>query len=155
MIAIFGVVNEPKHSLEDLIELYKRPAFIAYFSVLEFVVIVILIANKFGDYVLDHMNQNERDPIFGWPMKKFQTLLGISYGCVGGMISSQGLIFAKSGVELLLLTIYGDNQFNRPLSWIIVAGMIVAGVLQVIKLVYVNITVFYYQHHINLHYYIS
>ncbi|GBC07519.1 hypothetical protein RclHR1_07500004 [Rhizophagus clarus] len=130
MIALFGVVNEPKHSLEDLIELYKRPAFIAYFSIIEFVVIVILIANKIGDYIFDRMSQNDRDPIFGWPMKKFQTALGISYGCVSGMISSQGLIFAKSGSELLILTIYGDNQFNQPLSWIIMAGMIIAGVLQ-------------------------
>lgn len=135
MIAFFGAVYEPNHSLEDLIELYKRPAFIAYFSVIEFLVIVVLIANKIGDYVLNRMSQNDRDPIFGWPMKKFQTALGISYGCVGGMISSQGLIFAKSGVELLNLTIYGDNQFNQPLSWIIVAGMIIAGVLQVINLV--------------------
>ena len=66
MIAIFGVVYEPYHSLKDLIELYKRPAFIAYFSVFEFLIIVILIANKFGDHVLEQMNRKERDPIFGY-----------------------------------------------------------------------------------------
>ncbi|RIA80623.1 magnesium transporter NIPA-domain-containing protein [Glomus cerebriforme] len=130
MIALFGVVEEPKHSLKDLIELYKRPAFISYFSVIEFTIIVILIVNKYGEYVLEKMNRNERDPIFGWPIKKFQTILGISYGCVGGMLSSQGLIFAKSGVELLILTIYGENQFNGPLSWIIVAGLVIVGILQ-------------------------
>ncbi|CAJ0756929.1 7989_t:CDS:1, partial [Entrophospora sp. SA101] len=64
-------------------------------------------------------------------MKKFQTILGISYGCVGGMISSQSLLFAKSGLELLVLTIiYRDNQFNKPLSWIIVIILAVTALLQ-------------------------
>jgi magnesium transporter len=133
MIALFGVVDEPNHSLDDLIELYKRPVFIAYFSVVEFVIIVILIANKFGECVLDQMNRNERDSIFGWSMKKFQTILGISYGCVGGMLSSQGLIFAKSGIGLLLYSVFnGENQFNKPLSWIIVSAMIFVALLQVL-----------------------
>lgn len=132
MIALFGVVNEPNHSLEDLIELYKRPAFIAYFSVVEFVVISILIANKFGEYALNQMIRNENDIIFGWSLKKFQKLLGISYGCVAGMISGQTLLFAKSGIELLLLSIFNcENQFNRPLSWFIVAALVVTALIQV------------------------
>ena len=71
MIALFGAVNEPNHSLEDLIELYKRPAFIAYFSITELVVIGLLIANKFGEYALVQMIRNERDNMFGWSLKKF------------------------------------------------------------------------------------
>src|SRR5436305_1499402 len=130
MIALFGVVHEPNHSLEDLIELYKRPAFIAYFTVMEFFVLSLLIANKLGEYVLDQMIRNERDMIFGWSMKKFQKILGISYGSVGGMISSQSLLFAKSGIELLLLSIFNcENQFDRPLSWFIVVALIVTALL--------------------------
>ncbi|CAH1758462.1 10564_t:CDS:2 [Entrophospora sp. SA101] len=127
----FGVVRESAHSLEDLIELYKRPAFIVYFSITEFVVIILLSLNKYGEHLLSKISKNERDPIFGWSMKKFQTILGISYGCVGGMISSQSLLFAKSGLELLVLTIiYRDNQFNKPLSWIIVIILAVTALLQ-------------------------
>jgi magnesium transporter len=131
-IALFGVVDEPSHSLEDLIELYKRPVFIAYFSVIEFVIISLLIANKFGEHALDQMIRNERDNMFGWSLKKFKTVLGVSYGCVGGMISSQSLLFAKSSIELLLLSIFScDNQFNRPLSWFVVVALIVTALLQV------------------------
>ncbi|GBB92863.1 hypothetical protein RclHR1_02070006 [Rhizophagus clarus] len=131
MIALFGVVNEPNHSLEDLIELYKRPAFIAYFSIIEFIVISLLIANRFGEYALNQKIRNEDDTIFGWSLKKFQKILGISYGCVAGMISGQTLLFAKSGIELLLLSIFnGENQFNRPLSWFIVVALVVSSLLQ-------------------------
>jgi len=135
MIALFGVVYEPNHSLEDLIELYKRPVFIAYFTLVEFVVVGLLIANKFGEYALIRMNRNEYDNIFGWSLKGFQKILGISYGCVGGMLSGQSLLFAKSGIELLLLSVFnGENQFNQPLSWFIVVALIVTALSQVSNL---------------------
>jgi drug/metabolite transporter (DMT)-like permease len=42
LIAIFGIVPEPTHSLEDLLILFARPAFVAYFSLLGFAVLVCL-----------------------------------------------------------------------------------------------------------------
>lgn len=42
MIAIFGIVPEPTHSLEDLLVLFSRPTFVAYFSLLGFAVLVCL-----------------------------------------------------------------------------------------------------------------
>lgn len=41
------------------------------------------------------------------------------------------LIFAKSGVELLLLTVQGENQFVRWESWALVVGLVVFALLQV------------------------
>ena len=43
LIAVFGIVPEPTHSLEDLLRLFNRPAFVAYFSLLGFVVFVLLV----------------------------------------------------------------------------------------------------------------
>jgi len=43
LIAVFGIVQEPTHSLEDLLALFNRPAFIVYFSLLGFFVAVALI----------------------------------------------------------------------------------------------------------------
>lgn len=43
MIGYFGIVPEPTHSLDDLLALFNRPAFVAYFSVLGLIVVVILI----------------------------------------------------------------------------------------------------------------
>lgn len=42
LIAIFGIVPEPTRSLEDLLELFRRPTFVAYFSLLGVVVVVCL-----------------------------------------------------------------------------------------------------------------
>ena len=47
LIAIFGIVPEPTRSLEDLLILFRRPAFVAYFSLLGAAVFICLIAVSF------------------------------------------------------------------------------------------------------------
>ena len=42
LIALFGIVPEPTRSLEDLLELFGRSAFIVYFSILGAAVVVCL-----------------------------------------------------------------------------------------------------------------
>jgi hypothetical protein len=52
----------------------------------------------------------------------------------GANISSQAMLFAKSGLELLILSIFqGQNQFIYPLTWLLVAALIVTALLQVKK----------------------
>ncbi|KAF9123384.1 hypothetical protein BGW39_009009 [Mortierella sp. 14UC] len=173
MIGLFGVVPEPSHSLEDLIELWKRPAFIIYFSLIELTVVSLLVANRIVEKMLtrnaqaslaahhrtgsasdingvgvgSNLNNNSNNNLnihsgpygkllggraFGkLSPTKIKTILGISYGCVGGMLSSQALLFAKSAIELLYLTIVeGQNQFENPLSWFLVVALITAALLQ-------------------------
>lgn len=43
MIAIFGIVPEPTHSLDDLLRLFARKTFIIYFSLLGAALLVVLI----------------------------------------------------------------------------------------------------------------
>jgi hypothetical protein len=40
------------------------------------------------------------------------------------------LLFAKSGVELLVLTLRGQNQFWRWQAWMLVLGLVVFALLQ-------------------------
>lgn len=172
MIGLFGVVPEPSHSLEDLIELWKRPAFIIYFSLIELTVVSLLVANRIVEKMLtrnaqanlaahqrtgsvsdivgggagsinnNSLNLNMHSGPYGKLLgnrafgklgpTEIKTILGISYGCVGGMLSSQALLFAKSAIELLYLTIVeGQNQFENPLSWFLVVALITAALLQV------------------------
>ena len=51
LIAVFGIVPEPTRSLEDLLELFRRPAFAAYFSTLAFVVVVSLVLVSSTPYI--------------------------------------------------------------------------------------------------------
>lgn len=43
LIAVFGIVPEPTRSLEDLLQLFSRPTFVAYFSVLGALVGICLV----------------------------------------------------------------------------------------------------------------
>jgi hypothetical protein len=52
-------------------------------------------------------------------------LLALAYAAASGTLSGLCLIFAKSGVELLVLTFRGINQFYRWEAWILVGGLIV------------------------------
>ncbi|KAG0028270.1 hypothetical protein BGZ81_004897 [Podila clonocystis] len=158
MIGLFGVVPEPSHSLEDLIELWKRPAFIIYFSLIELTVVSLLIGNRIVEGILrrnasahlEATNSNiinapyhQRTYSNRYPRllggrslgklspNRIKTMLGISYGCVGGMLSSQALLFAKSAIDMLYLTIIGGkNQFENPLSWFLVIALATAALLQ-------------------------
>lgn len=56
--------------------------------------------------------------------------LAISYASVSGILSGMCLLFAKSGVELLLLTIGGNNQFWRWEAWMLVLGLVGFALLQ-------------------------
>lgn len=161
MIGLFGVVPEPSHSLEDLIELWKRPAFIIYFSLIELTVVSLLVGNRIVEGVLKrnasaHLevtNSNIINPPYHPHQRSYsnryprmlggrslgklsptriKTMLGISYGCVGGMLSSQALLFAKSAIDMLYLTIVeSKNQFENPLSWFLVIALVTAALLQV------------------------
>lgn len=63
-------------------------------------------------------------------VNQIRLLLAISYASFSGIISGMCLLFAKSGVELLVLTLGGDNQFWRWETWMLVLGLIVFALLQ-------------------------
>ncbi|ORX58960.1 hypothetical protein DM01DRAFT_1366216 [Hesseltinella vesiculosa] len=126
LVAGFGVVPEPNHTLQDLIRLYQRPSFIIYFTIVEFVTCFGLISTHLLEY---GYNAN---PI-AWTSRypNIKMWLGISFGVFGANISSQAMLFAKSGLELLILTVFhGDNQFIYPLTWVLVLALICTAVLQ-------------------------
>jgi len=62
--------------------------------------------------------------------EKTRILLAISYASISGTLSGMCLLFAKSGIELLLLTIRGDNQFWRWQAWMLLLGLVGFALLQ-------------------------
>ncbi|KAJ3865477.1 hypothetical protein EV359DRAFT_72404 [Lentinula novae-zelandiae] len=174
LIAIFGIVPEPTRSLEDLLELFRRPTFVVYFSLLGAVVFVSLAISPtditppmalepptnpsvlntgMTDTVTDAIT-TERTPLLDSKSRRSsrtpsllsvnnyttnsqmrsinrtRLMLAISYASFSGIISGMCLLFAKSGVELLLLTVQGHNQFWRWQSWILVLSLIIFALLQ-------------------------
>lgn len=56
--------------------------------------------------------------------------LAVAYSATSGTLSGICLLLAKSGVDLLLLTLRGNNQLTSPLSWVLVTILFAAALLQ-------------------------
>ncbi|THH21551.1 hypothetical protein EW146_g15 [Bondarzewia mesenterica] len=173
LIAYFGIVPEPTHSLEDLLVLFRRPAFVAYFSLLGFAVVVCLAVTHICEFSYKRRLRDlpispslsplflstnsstdlttERTPLLDRkPLRspasstssprevaivhvrpsRTPLFLSLSYASTSGILSGMCLLFAKSGVELLLLTIGGDNQFWRWQAWMLLLGLVAFALLQ-------------------------
>lgn len=63
-------------------------------------------------------------------IRRTQLGLAVAYGAASGTLSGVCLLLAKSGVELLVLTFSGQNQFGRWQSWALVLIMLMAALLQ-------------------------
>jgi hypothetical protein len=64
------------------------------------------------------------------PKSRIPLILAISYASASGILSGMCLLFAKSGVELLLLTLGGKNQFWRWQAWLLILGLCMFALLQ-------------------------
>ncbi|KAI0001613.1 hypothetical protein BJV77DRAFT_968851 [Russula vinacea] len=64
------------------------------------------------------------------PPLRTPLLLSISYASTSGILSGMCLIFAKSGVELLLISIHGNNQFWKWQAWMLVLGLVGFALIQ-------------------------
>ncbi|KAH7930962.1 hypothetical protein BV22DRAFT_1190732 [Leucogyrophana mollusca] len=217
LIAVYGIVPETPRSVDELMALFARPAFIAWFCVESVILIVCLVATHIAEYTFtrrlasasesllyansesctsslsespDHSPHgtstllpptqqpsnlttglteeivttsllSERTPLLDpkaarppstksslhksrssspSASSKLATnpasshhssvpgrtplLLALAYAAASGTLSGLCLIFAKSGVELLLLTLGGSNQFYRWEAWALVGGLV-------------------------------
>ncbi|CUA76662.1 hypothetical protein RSOLAG22IIIB_02129 [Rhizoctonia solani] len=165
LIAVFGIVPEKTHSLDDLLYLFRRPTFVAYFTLLGCAVMIALVITHLAEWKLTRQegrirleestptpprsthrsqpteNDSERgsllDPkptatefLQNSASQRSAVCIAVSYAFVSGLLSGMCLIFAKSGVELLVLTIAGHNQFWRWESWILVICLGIFALLQ-------------------------
>ncbi|KAI1434797.1 hypothetical protein GGR50DRAFT_660160 [Xylaria sp. CBS 124048] len=120
LIAIFGAIPSPAHSLPELIELLARWQFIVWMSLQAVIVVAIAVSIE----VMGHFKSISQNP-------KFRLIRGLAYGLISGTLSAHSLLFAKSAVELLLRTIAdGNNQFVRWESWMLVFGLVTLALSQ-------------------------
>lgn len=115
LIATFGAIPEPAHTLKQLMELAVRKSFLLWMMG-QFIVVVIIIGVTVA---LGRMNRLARRPRVKW-------IRGLCYGVIAGMLSASCLLLAKSAVELLVRTIVdGVNQFKHYEAWLIVVSFII------------------------------
>ncbi|KAK3693998.1 magnesium transporter NIPA-domain-containing protein [Podospora appendiculata] len=120
LIAIFGAIPSPAHSLSELLELLGRQPFVLWMSFQAFLVVVIAVATD----ALNHFSTLKHSP-------RFRLTRGFAYGSISGILSAHSLLVAKSAVELLVRTVVdGDNQFVHWQSWMLVIGLVTLALSQ-------------------------
>jgi drug/metabolite transporter (DMT)-like permease len=119
LIAIFGAIPEPAHSLDQLLLLLGRRPFVVWMVLQVILVIGIIVLAGFLSNI--SISSSPRIRLFR----------GLAYGSISGILSAHSLLVAKSAVELLVRTIVDRiNQFNRWQSWAILLGLVFLALTQ-------------------------
>ncbi|KAL8701926.1 MAG: hypothetical protein Q9201_004656 [Fulgogasparrea decipioides] len=95
LIATFGAIGEPAHSLDQLLALLGRRQFLLWMAATAVVVVAVIIAAKAVRWMNPRTNHSPR----------LRLLRGMAYGSISGILSAHSLLVAKSAVELLVRTI--------------------------------------------------
>lgn len=111
VIGVCGNVPEPVRDVGDMLIVYRRPLFIAYQCVLAFLGVVLYI-------------------VAVWHTGLSNRARGILFATLACLCSSQGGLYAKSGIQLLNLTLFDNsNQFTEPIAFIVVGLMIILSLI--------------------------
>ena len=137
MIATFGAIGEPAHTLDQLLELLARPAFIAWMICTGVTVALMLLSIRIlkllatPSRIRNIFWKHRFSPTIHWHSPRSKVIRGMLYGSVSGILSAHSLLVAKSAVELLVRTLaYRVNQFNRWQSWVILLGLVALALTQ-------------------------
>ncbi|KAL8654356.1 MAG: hypothetical protein Q9210_001551 [Variospora velana] len=121
LIATFGAIGEPAHSLDQLLALLGRRQFLIWMVATAVVVIAVIFGAKSVKWMNPRGNNSPR----------MRLLRGMAYGSISGILSAHSLLVAKSAVELLVRTaVDRHNQFNRWQSWIILLSLLLLALTQ-------------------------
>ncbi|OKL62802.1 hypothetical protein UA08_01465 [Talaromyces atroroseus] len=135
LIATFGAVNEPAHSLDELLGLLHQRPFVVWMVMTGLVVALVLAGSRIikllstsGNSKLFRSIHLSRSLISPSQAKFYR---GLAFAFCSGVLSAHTLLLAKSAVELLVRTIVDQvNQFNRWQSWLILIGIVFLALTQ-------------------------
>ncbi|KAE8350928.1 hypothetical protein BDV28DRAFT_150482 [Aspergillus coremiiformis] len=141
LIATFGAIGEPAHTLDQLLELLQRQKFILWMVGTAVLVLVILLGSRLFKYFTSpHRSKHTSAhhsyaPQLQLTQGRVRLIRGLCCGLVSGILSAHSLLLAKSAVELLVRTVVDRvNQFNRWQSWAILIAMIILALTQLFYL---------------------
>lgn len=119
MIAVFGAITEPTHSLDQLLVLFADAGFVGWMSFQVMLALSIIV----GVSLVSRSERGKTD--------SSRTTQGAALGCLAGIMASHCLLLAKLTVELLVKT-FGDgvNQFTRWQAFIIPFGLAIGATTQ-------------------------
>ncbi|PIG79851.1 hypothetical protein AARAC_010856 [Aspergillus arachidicola] len=141
LIATFGAIGEPAHTLDQLLELLQRWNFILWMAGTAVLVLVILLGSRLLKYFASPLRSKHLSSRHSYVLHlqltpgRSRLIRGLCCGLVSGILSAHALLLAKSAVELLVRTVVDRvNQFNRWQSWVILIAMITLSLTQLFYL---------------------
>ncbi|KAF3491401.1 DUF803 domain-containing protein [Arthroderma uncinatum] len=130
LIATFGAIGEPAHTLDQLLELLVRPPFLRWMAGTA-VVVMLLVLGARALRVASTPGQTRNYmsvwslPPHSYHSPRIKLFRGMIYGSLSGILSAHCLLLAKTAVELVVRTIADqENQFVRWQSWIILLALV-------------------------------
>ncbi|RAL10983.1 DUF803 domain protein [Aspergillus homomorphus CBS 101889] len=140
LIAVFGAVGEPAHTLDQLLGLLQRRNFILWMAGTAVIVLAIYAGSKLLEFLTSpsrskHTGSRGSYRALQMSPGRVRLIRGLSFGMISGILSAHTLLLAKSAVELLVRTVVDRvNQFNRWQSWVILLAMIALALSQLFYL---------------------
>ena len=120
LIAVFGAIPAPTHSLDELLALLGRRPFVIWMIMTAIMVTAGSVATELVN-LMSGLSQDSR----------FRLIRGLAYGSISGILSAHSLLVAKSAVELIIKTIVDDNnEFTRWQSWALVVALVLLALSQ-------------------------
>ncbi|GAB5586526.1 hypothetical protein Unana1_01426 [Umbelopsis nana] len=137
-IVVFGgMYNGPDPedniSLDSLKVLFVRPVFIIYFSILNIITFAGLFFALYTRWVMAKEERQMKSRLYRRiKPKTLKRIAGLLFSLDGGMLASETLLLAKSGVKLFTLSISSQvNQFTDNTSRFVLLALVITAVLQV------------------------
>lgn len=126
-------IAEESISLESLKVKFVRPIFIIYFSALNIIAFGGLSISIWSNWAISDETRKRKSQVFAtMNQKKMKHIVGLMFSIEGGLLASETLLLAKSGVKLFTLSMQSQvNQFNDNVSRFILLALLVTAVLQV------------------------
>jgi len=146
--AVMGDHSDTKYSLEQLLEFYRRPAFIGYAISVCVVIISLFCLTKYiepkqkrlddakeaydraQESSSDLGNLDEQLLAAETAYAKWEKIHPFAYCALSGCFGAQDLLFGKMVAELVMRTFAGDNQMIYGLTYVFIVCMLISVVCQ-------------------------
>ncbi|KAF9954632.1 hypothetical protein BGZ70_010500 [Mortierella alpina] len=152
---------EEKLTLDDLKQLFARVVFIIYFSILNTIIFMFLALGMYAYWAISlddesgQLRKNMKTKLTyllgtnrfarasGLTLEgdegleaeardqRLKKVVAMIMSACGGLLASETLLLAKSGIKLITSTVAGQNQFGDYLSYFILFVLVFTAILQV------------------------
>ncbi|KAF0688254.1 Aste57867_20124 [Aphanomyces stellatus] len=117
-VTIFGSHSSTSYSLSELLALYYRWDMLVYVVVIASILFLLYtMMTRSEEALKTHGNLSNE-------YKTYRKIHPLSYAGLAGVFGAQSVTFAKSTGELIKQTAAGDNQFDKFMTYVILASLV-------------------------------